>query len=86
MSPPKPAKPFELAVRELAFRESDGVAVTLLWDSTEDRILLDVYDARVDKSFVRDVERADALDAFYHPFAYQDRRTEAARRPAPSLS
>jgi hypothetical protein len=87
MRPPQSARPAELEVRELAFRESDGIAVMLLWDPAEDRVLLDVYDARADASFVREVERADALDAFYHPFAYQDRRRrEPARRHAPSPS
>ena len=80
--PAKPAKPADPELRELASRESDGIAVTLLWDPAEDRVLLDVYDARADASFVRDVERADALDAFYHPFAYQDRdrETQSDRR------
>ncbi len=72
MRPPQPAKRANPELRELAFRESDGIEVTLLWDPAEDRVLLDVYDARADAAFVRDVERADALDAFYHPFAYQD--------------
>ena len=82
MRPPQPAKPADPELRELASRESDGIAVTLLWDPVEDRVLLDVYDARADASFVRDVERADALDAFYHPFAYQDRdrETQSDRR------
>jgi hypothetical protein len=59
-------------LRELAFRESDGIAVTLLWDQAEDRVLLEVYDARADESVVCSVASADALDAFHHPFAYSN--------------
>ena len=57
-------------LRELDFREGDGIEVTLLWDGVEDRVLLDVRDARTGEWFVSGVAHADALDAFRHPFAY----------------
>jgi hypothetical protein len=60
---------------ELAFRESDGIEVTLLWDGVEDRVFLNVRDGRTGEWFVCGVDRADALDAYRHPFSY------AARRP-----
>jgi hypothetical protein len=87
MSASESATPVVTKLRELASREGDGISVTLLWDPAEDRVLLDVCDARADESFVRDVEAADALDAFYHPFAYKERRSREEGPPhASSLS
>jgi hypothetical protein len=80
------ARPVGVELRELASRDSDGIAVTLLWNPAEDRVLLEVYDARADGSFVRDIEGTDALDAFYHPFAYQERPDREAGRRHASLS
>jgi hypothetical protein len=33
-------------LQELAFRESDGIEIALLWDWVEDRVLLNVRDGR----------------------------------------
>jgi hypothetical protein len=63
---------------ELAFRESDGIEVTLLWERLEDRVLLSVRDRRTGEWFVRGVDRADALEAYRHPFAYVARRDRDA--------
>jgi hypothetical protein len=56
---------------ELAHRCVDGVEVLLLWDSGDDRLTVVVDDLRNGGSFelVADDGR-QALDAFYHPFAY----------------
>jgi hypothetical protein len=59
---------------ELAFRESDGIEVALLWDGLEDRVLLNVRDRRTGEWFVCGIDRADALEAYRHPFAYRGRR------------
>ena len=48
---------------ELAFREADGIEVTLLWDGAEDRALLNVRDRRTGEWFVSGVDRADGLEA-----------------------
>jgi hypothetical protein len=58
------------AVRELAFRESDGVRVLLLWHPREDAVTVSVEDTRTDNCFELAVDRRRALEAFYHPFAY----------------
>jgi hypothetical protein len=57
-------------IRELDCRTSDGVNVRLLWNSVADEVVVAVHDARTDESFEVGVERADALLAFHHPFAY----------------
>ena len=56
--------------RELAARESDGIQVLLLWHPDEDALTVSVEDARVGGRFHIAVARDQALDAFYHPFAY----------------
>jgi hypothetical protein len=56
--------------RELAVREDDGLAVVLLWDPCEDAVTVSVADCRTGDRFEIAVERRQALDAFYHPFAY----------------
>jgi hypothetical protein len=56
--------------KELAGRENEGLAVSLLWSKSADRVKVAVADARLDEQFEFDVAGADALAAFYHPFAY----------------
>jgi hypothetical protein len=59
--------------RELAHRASNGVSVSLFWDSDGDRLALEVYDEIADECFELDVPRDRALDAFHHPYAYRAR-------------
>ena len=56
--------------RELAFRESDGITVQLLWESDIDALTLSVEDGRAGVSFELPVARDRGLEAFQHPFAY----------------
>ena len=56
--------------RELASRESDGLAVSLVWHPGDDAVTLSVSDSRTGDRFQLAVDRERALDAFYHPFAY----------------
>ena len=60
----------EAKTRELASRESDGLAVVLLWHEAEDSVTVSVADSRSGARFELAVENERALDAFYHPFAY----------------
>jgi hypothetical protein len=57
-------------MKELAIRESNGLAVVLLWDPSEDAVTVSVDDSRTGDRFRLEVDRERALDAFYHPFAY----------------
>jgi hypothetical protein len=59
-------EPFE----ELAHRSTDGIEVLLIWDRTEDDLRVHVDDTRSCTSFSLSPARDEALDAFYHPFAY----------------
>ncbi len=60
---------------ELNHRESNGIAVTLLWNRATDRLLVRVEDDRAEENFELECAPQEALDAFNHPFAF------AARRP-----
>lgn len=57
------------AWRELAGRENDGLGILLLWSKSAGRVKVAVTDAKRDEQFEY-VAGADALAAFYHPFAY----------------
>jgi len=56
--------------RELDFRSNDGLEVTLLWQPETDSVTVAVFDAKNGDDFDLDVEPADAMDAFHHPYAY----------------
>jgi hypothetical protein len=56
--------------RELAARETDGISVRLLWHPRENSVTVSVEDGRVGDRFDLAIAPDDALDAFYHPFAY----------------
>jgi hypothetical protein len=60
----------EIGIRELDRRQSDGIDVRLLWDSRTDTIIVAVEDEKTEESFEVEVDAADALDAFRHPYAY----------------
>ena len=55
---------------ELAVRENDGLAVTLLWSKATGRVKVAVSDACLEEQFEFHVPGAEALEAFHHPFAY----------------
>ena len=63
----------EIGTRELDHRSNDGIDVTLLWSSRTNRVWIAVEDDRHGESFEIDVDAADALDAFRHPYAYAPR-------------
>lgn len=73
--------------KELAGRENEGLEVSLLWNKSADRVKVAVADARLDEQFEFDVAGADALAAFYHPFAYAAAEASASpvRCATPSI-
>jgi hypothetical protein len=56
--------------RELAQRRSGADEVLLLWHPESDRVELSVRDRLTGTGFRVEVAPADAIDAFYHPYAY----------------
>jgi hypothetical protein len=72
--------------RELDSRSSDDLDVVLLWEPGTDHVYVDVADRRTRERFRIRVDAADALEAFRHPYAFDDRRRRrraaaAADRP-----
>ncbi len=59
--------------RELAQRLSGGVEVLLLWHPDVEWVEVAVRDSRTGVEFQLDVPPSDALDAYYHPYAYAAR-------------
>jgi hypothetical protein len=56
--------------RELAHRTNDGIDVTLFWSKAPNRVTISVFHARSPTALEFEVDGADALDAFNHPYAY----------------
>jgi hypothetical protein len=65
---------------DLADRESDRIAVTLHWSPDSGRVKVAVADRSSGESFEIDVPACDALDAYYHPFAYAARPSRSASK------
>jgi hypothetical protein len=56
---------------ELARRAAAGLEISLLWHERDDRLEVVVYDANTGVAFTLSAGNGkEALDAFYHPFAY----------------
>jgi hypothetical protein len=74
------------SLKELDYREQDGLEVTLLWDPRSNDVCVDVTDQR-DDSFLRiPVARRFALDAFRHPYAYARAAESSGGRVAQAAS
>jgi hypothetical protein len=59
-------------IRELDRRTNHGVDVRLLWHSPTDRVFIAVEEDAGGESFELEVDAANALDAFRHPYVYAD--------------
>jgi hypothetical protein len=57
-------------MRELAYRESDGMHVTLLWSEADGELVVVVLDERTATAVRLAAQPGNALDVFNHPFAY----------------
>jgi hypothetical protein len=60
----------DAALKELAHREQDGIAVTLLWNAKTNEVSIQLVDQRIERDLAFTVANDAALDAFAHPFAY----------------
>jgi hypothetical protein len=66
-------------IRELDHRRTDGIEVTLLWNSRTNRVLVAVDDERRNASFELVVPADHALEAFRHPYGYAALAPPASR-------
>jgi hypothetical protein len=71
--------------RELASRENNGLAITLVWSKAIGRVKVIVAEPEFEQEFELTVDGVDALEAFYHPFAYAARRSNADAAQRESL-
>jgi hypothetical protein len=69
-------------IRELASRTSYGIEVTLLWNRRSDELTVCVTHSDTGVHFEIEAERVNALDIFYHPFAYAAARAADPGRAA----
>jgi hypothetical protein len=58
------------AHRELAYRNQNGLEVTLLWDPRSNEVSVEVVDHLDESGFRFPIAGHLALYAFYHPYAY----------------
>jgi hypothetical protein len=63
------------AVRELAHRTGTGIEVSLLWRRSDNSLRLQLTEVDSGVVFELTIAPDDALDAFYHPYAYLPRHT-----------
>jgi len=59
-----------VAVKELAYRNQNGLEVTLLWDRSFNQVSVEVVDELDESGFRLPIAGHLALDAFNHPYAY----------------
>ena len=55
--------------QELAYRENEGIEVSLLWDPADDSASVFVSDTRTAYAFELRVENESPLEVFNHPYA-----------------
>ena len=57
-------------MRELCSRAGDGIEVALLWRPAADELCVAVVDTRLNQAFHIQVEPADAMRAYQHPYPH----------------
>jgi len=55
---------------EFAYRVSDGIHVSLLWHEESNHLRVEVEDHKAGESFSLLASAENAVDMFYHPYAY----------------
>jgi hypothetical protein len=73
------------SLRELDSRTNDGIHVRLLWNQSDDQVVVAIDDAKTGDSFVVSVQHDErALDVFHHPYAYAAWHEIPTRPPVPA--
>jgi hypothetical protein len=71
---------------ELAHRVADGIEVQLLYAAADETVAVLVHEFETGVCLELPVDPAEALKAFYHPYAYAARRSVASRGPRSASS
>ena len=71
---------------ELAQRTGDGIVVSLLWSKAENVLRVSIANTQTGEEFELEAHPENALDVYYHPYAYAAYRglDYGAARPAAS--
>lgn len=62
------------AFTELAQRAGDGIVVSLMWSRADNVLRVSVANTQTGEEFELDAHPEDALDIYYHPYAYAAHR------------
>jgi hypothetical protein len=73
-------------LKELAHRAGHGVEVSLYWSLATGSLTVVVDDARAEERFELDARADNALEVFYHPYAYAPSRAGAQEAPPVALA
>jgi hypothetical protein len=57
-------------IAELAYRESNGITISLQWSRRSNRLRVVVEDSQRGESFTLRARPDNALEVFLHPYAY----------------
>jgi len=57
-------------IAELAYRESNGITISLQWSRRSNRLRVVVEDSQRGESFTLPARPDNALEVFHHPYAY----------------
>lgn len=66
-------------------RSGEGIVVRLLWEPHTNGVFVAVADECTNDRFEIRVPAADALEAFRHPYAYDQRHERTLSAPLPRL-
>jgi hypothetical protein len=72
--------------KELAHRAGDGVEVSLYWSPATGSLAVTVDDARAGEQFELEARADNALEVFYHPYAYAPFRAGTQAAPSAALA
>jgi hypothetical protein len=59
---------------ELAQRAGDGIVVSLMWSRADNALRVSIANTQTGEEFELDARPDNALDIYYHPYAYAAHR------------
>lgn len=74
----------QIGRRELAYRLTGGLEVTLYWHAYDNSTSIDVHQLETDETISFPVPADRALDAFHHPFAHLASKGNVDEQPGSS--
>lgn len=69
---------------DIATRRAGGIEVVLIWNRTEQTLVVFAHDGRTNEEIAIPVSREEAAEIYRHPFAYAYRSTGRVSRKGES--